>query len=517
MNQWHVAYALAAFVALAFCLLGWFRFDSASVLMVEMGRYLEEALSLLDGGQLNTHGPTVVGLWFGLGPLYAFVLAPLVAFSPDPFFVRSVVIVLLAGAAVLLLGAMRRSVRPHAAVLIVLLLLCSRFSLDTISWVWHSSFLPLVACLWLLLAGRFLNEPRPWHAVALAGLLAVAVQLHILMATWLPVLAWLLFVHRRRLGWPALIVPPLVFVGIALPMLSPAIAGILDGKTFTGSAVGRAELVPTLAFVARQIAGNSFMTALVLPALVVGSVVAVRRGRYERMLFAMALLLLLPAVVSGTEYSTNRYLHPGIYAAFGLVALGLDVAMQRLSDRVSWALVAVVTVGLLVELLLRPSPKPPPDLLDGRTQQHLADAIAGLGLSGDNAQGRTHGMYDFSSGALGYLHRHNTQPAPRELPPGESILVVPASIEIAPPGEITRTVVVEGPHEPILVHAFRPGKARNLWLYNFGAEDCRVVNAQRVSSELYKDLAVYVIPLHHKGLASVRITNCPPGVRKDVF
>ena len=452
-----LAAVLAAYLALE---IG--PFADAFIFHGDHERDLRYATLWVRAGIWPESSPAVAPLPFELGPLLYVLLAPAVAISPEPAFVR-IYLLLLAAAAFGLFGrSLTRRVRWEAAVFATWALVASTFTYELSRQLWHSSLLPLPVVGFLWASERLLrpDDPHPHrHAVLAAACAGIAVQLHLTAVTYVGLLAGLLLVRRRTL------VPATAALLAALaPMLWTLTQSLGRGALAATHIPGDwspANPLPFLVDNVHTLWGDNLGPLLTWPLLGLAAAGGLRaRGdRFARLLVANVVLgLAVEAALLGNQRA-HRYMHANLYAVFGLAAFGLDLVLRH--PRLRWTPWAAAAVALAVTVEAAVSPVPHAGgrgWLTAAEQSAVAQVVATrFPLPADAMEARVHGIYFGESMGMGHLHALAEQPALAPFSATAHVLVMPSDLAIEPFGEpVGPRALVHGLGRTIAVGAFRP-------------------------------------------------------------
>lgn len=434
-------------------------------------RDLRLATLLARHGVWPESSPSISPLPFELGPVLYLLMAPGVAISPDPLWVRVYFLLLAAGGVALLVHGWRRSTSWPAALYAGFALVSSSFWFETTSQLWHSSLLPLPLAVLFWAAGRLLTgSPRPARDAALvAGAAAVAFQLHVTAVTYLLLGAGVLLRCRKDLGTRGMVRAGLVGLALMAPFLFRFVQALTHGALAamgnSGAGYRPAGPLTVLRFFYENVQsfwGDKLGPLLTVPHLALmalGLVVAFRRPHpIARLLAAnLALGFVVEALLLGNQ-AAHRYMHANLYAAFGLVAVGLQAALARLPRAAAPAL-AAVAAGVAALAWATPTPRVPKGgWLNAEEQRDVAAVIEKtFPLPEEAMEQRIHGIYFGETMGMGHLHElYRVADAP-PFSESEHVLVMPSDLGLEPLGtRDRRTFKVKGEGRTIAVFGYTP-------------------------------------------------------------
>ncbi len=445
-------------------------FQDAFLFHGDHERDLRYATLWVNQGIFPDSSPSISPLPFELGPLLYLLLAPIVAISPDPMFVRGVFLVLTALGLGLFFATWRRRVRWEAALFSIFLLGASTFIFEMGRQLWHSSLLalPLAGFFWA--SERLLSAQAKIRHAAIAGACAaVAVQLHMSATTYALILIGLLLFLAPRRGWRAVGASALTFLVVLLPFMIRAIGSIRGGALRSVSAGGRgwapAGLGTVLDFFVDNIHtiwGDNLGPLLTWPVVLLiawGAWCVVRKRQPFGLLLlaAVGVGFIVELLLLGNQQA-HRYMHANIWPAFGLVAFGLDDLLDRLRWR--WLPIALATLAgvVTVEALISEVPHTSKGgWLNALEQRAVAQVVAEeYPLPEEAMETRVHGIYfgePMGMAHLDALYRRDT-PAFSD---SAHLLIMPEDLGLLPhASSIQPAHVVRGAERSIRVFAYEP-------------------------------------------------------------
>ncbi|MFT7623832.1 MAG: hypothetical protein ACI9WU_003017 [Myxococcota bacterium] len=466
--QWGAVAALG----IAFGLLVVERYTAVQIFDGEDAHMFARVQAWLSGGEMPFRTGPIGPLPFHHGPMYYWVLAPIMAISPDPAWVRAVYVGLQIGAATLIFALLRQATTWPIALLAAASLLFSRFYFEVSRQLWHASLLPVFIAGSLFFSARLLADARRRDGLAAAACAAIALQLHVTALPYAAVAGLAALWRRKDLGVRGVLTIGLAGVLVALPIQIGAVQVLLEGRplppeaTMIGgsSGLGPLEVVQYLAAHLGPAFDGWLSGALnlVIPLLVLCGLIA---AAVERKPLAV---LMAVAVGIGLVFELRllahddapRYLNPNIYPCFVLMALGLDW-LRRIAPAggaLVGPLVLAVSGLLALDALLAPVPPTDWPAMTAGDQRAVARAV-GPALPGlEAAQGRVHGTYLTDQPRLvgvGYFHQlFGGLDSEAEVPAGAHVLVSDAAV--TPYGQVLSTEAVAGTDHTYQVVVFRP-------------------------------------------------------------
>ncbi len=352
-----------------------YRMSDEAAFNVDVERDLTRALGLVTGRAYPFEGPALSDTGLNLGSLYYLLLAPLVALSPDPLFLRWAFVIFATGALGLLaVVLLRRRVRLEVAFVALAWLVASELWYDAQLWLWHSTLLPVFVAGLLVAVERVTSGGSVRWLWAAAALAATTLSLHVTALATLPVLAVTVVLVRSRLSWRTGLAALAAF---AVPLI-PLGLGLLAVRDAEHVAFARREAVdPPAVSSLLEYAAAAFLPGMgtrrlygafpvmfgipwlmvVLPGLaLVGAAHAWRRTgqAFERLLtLGLGVGLVLAALLLGRELAL-RYLVLVALPLVLLAALGLDRLLGAWADRLPVRLaLAAAALALVIPGLTR--------------------------------------------------------------------------------------------------------------------------------------------------------------------
>lgn len=451
-------------------------FEDAFLFHGDHERDLRYATLWVQRGIWPDSTPSISPTPFELGPLLYMILAPAVAISPDPFWVRVYYQLLATAGGLALFGLLRRHVRWEVAAFTIFGLVASTFWFEMSRQLWHSSLLPLPVAGFLWAAARLAEQTpeRPGRDAAIAaGCAAVSLQLHMAAAGIGLVLLGLLALRRRALGVRGVALA----VGCGVASLSPLWLTLIQSvrrgalEAMSGGRVGRdwspAGPGEVLGFVTDNVHtiwgdhGGPWLTWPLMAALLVGAFVVIRRRhRAGLMLLAVvAVGLLVESALLGNQRA-HRYMHANMLAIFGLIALGLDAAVDALPRRrVAIAALAVIALGVSVEAVFSEVPHTDErGWLNAREQRAVAEIVAThLHLDEAEMEVRVHGIYFGEPMGMAHMHSLFASGDRKPFSTSAHVMVMPSDLGLTPHGVRDGPVyTVKGGERDIQVYAYEP-------------------------------------------------------------
>lgn len=449
-------------------------FQEAFIFHGDHERDLRYATLFVSQGIFPDSTPSISPLPFELGPLLYFVLAPAVAISPDPVFVRAWFALLTAGAFVLLFVTWRRHVRWEAAAFALFLLGASTFTYELSRQLWHSSLLPLPIAGFFWAASQLLGEgeePRPRDAALAAVCAAVTLQLHMSAVTYVAALAAVLLWRARGLGRRGWLAAAVGFGISLLPFILTLARSVADGALEGVSSGGR-EWSPAgpgvvLGFFVdnvHTIWGDDLGPLLTWPAVGLalwgGWCAIQRRDRFGLLMVGIvAVGLVVESMLLGNQRA-HRYMHANLWATFALVAYGLDALLGRVSWRWAPHTMAGLAAVVCIEALVSEVPHTSDDgWLSALEQRAVAQVVAEeYPLDSGAMERRVHGIY-FGE-PMGMAHLHTLYAAKERTPFSETahVLVMPDDLGLSPYATAASPahVVKAGSRRSVRVLSFEP-------------------------------------------------------------
>ncbi len=442
-----------------------------AVFEAEHDLFFSDARRWVHGGAFPLHGPPVGPFAVDHGPVFALLVAPIVALIPSPAAIQ-LSFVVLACVAVFVFGrALWPVTGPLPALAAVVGLAGSGYFHESARQVWHSSLLPLpmVVVLWLTAAA---TKHACVRRFALAGVIAaLAVQLHV-QAAGLAV-AWAVCVglSAPRLG-PARTLAVLALAAASLAPIALSWGSLIDARGLDAvlghrpNALDTTRLGTLVELLVRGFGIASWPDAWLvgstwLELAVIGAVTALRRPDPLPRVLALAFVAGLAVLWPLAGYMpAPRFLHTIAFPGFGLAALGLVTVAGWLggAERVPVALrvatllsAAAYGVGVALPATFDVLP-----VLSSHAQAQVVDEVVARVGSTADVRRQVHGLY-LSDPALligmGYHHdvaASNPQPAKSDA----HLAVLPLSLAkdlTLGSGEIVRTPLATWPTPVVLV------------------------------------------------------------------
>jgi len=456
----------------AFASLQVWHFEEAFVFHGDHERDLRMALGLVERGEWPAVTPTISPFPIQLGPLLYLILAPIVAVSADPFFVRNAFLLLTLCGCTVFFSVLRRWVRWQAAAFFVATLVASVFTFEMSRQLWHSSLLPLPIAAFFWGAFHLLQtDAQPRRYVILTGVFAaIAVQLHAVGSVY--GLLWLGLVWLRRRDLKARDVWGAVGAGLIalLPFLWTLVQTLQSNAGQSGVNMPGtwqpANLWTVWTFFVenlKPIWGDNIGPLLIWPwlgLLLWGSITALRkRNRFGIFLLCNLVLgWIVESMLLGNQLS-HRYMHANLWSSFALLAFGLNDLMTRWSPR--WITVlAAATIGIItVEAWVSPVPHAGVDgWLNAREQRDVAQSVASkFPLSDAEMETRIHGLYFGELTGMGHFQSLFPRTDSQGFSKTAHVMVMSSDIGLVPHGRsIEPAEQFKGPHRTVAVYAFEP-------------------------------------------------------------
>ncbi len=425
-------------------------------------------------GWLDGTGPTpwrtgpIGPLPFHHGPMYYWVLAPLLAISSDPLFVRIGFVSLQLVAACLLFAGLCRVAHWSIGLLCVLAMLSSSFYFEVSRQLWHASLLPVFVCGALYFTIRLANDGTRRDGMFAAALAAIALQLHVTSVTYAALVAGVAIARRRTLGWRAVGAIALVGWIAALPIQLGALQTLREGYALPpGTLNAPAVLGPagSVGFLLHHLAPAwdgplSDVLAVLWPvALVVGLFAALRERRPTELVMVAGIAIGLVIEIRLLAHDdAPRYLHANIYCCFLLLALGADWLHRRLPPLTRALPIATAVLAALVAFEALRADVPPTDwpAVTAGDQRALAKTVAPA-LPGLEHGPRIHGAYLTDQQrlvGLSYMHRAFAPAGAAAIPDGAEILVAEQTAHLEP--NTAEVLSVHRVDRPFTVTVYRP-------------------------------------------------------------
>ncbi len=480
------AWLFAALLALSLWQsLDWLQVELTFPLDAERDLIIVRALVV--DGIWPPHGIAHAGIGIDIGPLYYLLVAPFVAAWPSPQAVHLLNVLVYGLGLTACWWELRRRTGAAAALLACLLYSQSMAHGAFLGITWHAAAAPGFALLIVAAGSWFARSGRVAALVVCAGLLALGLQIHSVLATFGPAALVILFGRRADLSMRRLGAGALVALAALAPFWLNALGILGDGPnpgTSHGGTLAPAfdrlwsGLVDNLRarwLLAPQITAPLTLALAALGALHVARDAIGRRGApddrdesprgdwfWPALLLQCVLATLTTATALGFEQSA-RYFVPLVVPLVCLAAAGIQLLDRRLTDAGRQPMGRALTFFAVAAglLLARPSSTPaasaPAHYLTAGEQEAVVRTLAAdHGLAGLLLLRRTHGLLQGPNSGARYLAAEATTLRSDIAPADGHWLVMPATE--APPlmDRAQQSVTIDGSDRKLTLTRFTP-------------------------------------------------------------